>query len=113
MNAQIQCPSTATDYVNASKNGKILNFNDLTDLPKKKKRSKPTRTTTAKNVFPIVPAKWVKAILLFPLFGFTMEAARKKRERGVWLEGKHWCKAPDNNYMYNPREIENWCGGSF
>ena len=66
-----------------------------------------------KNLVPIQPAKWVKSNMLPPLFGLTMEAARKKRERGEWLEELHWRKAPDNNYMYNWREIENWYGGSF
>ena len=59
----------------------------------------------------IVPAKWVKPRMLEGLFGLTAEAARKKRERGEWLEGKHYNRAPDGNYVYNWHEIENWYGG--
>ena len=61
--------------------------------------------------YPIVPAKWVKPHMLMPLFGLSMEAARKKRERGVWLEGKHWRVAPDGTYVYNWQAIQNWYGG--
>ncbi len=59
----------------------------------------------------IVPGKWVKGTLLKPLFGLTPEAARKKREKGAFLEEKHWRYAPDGNVMYNWRAIEEWYEG--
>lgn len=59
----------------------------------------------------ITPAKWVKGFVLYPLFGLTAQAAQKKRDRGVFLEGKHWCYAPDKTVMYNWKEIESWYDG--
>lgn len=57
------------------------------------------------------PGKWVQTKLLLPLFGYSAEAAKKKRYDGVWLEGLHWLRAPDGNYFYNPTEIEKWIEG--
>ncbi len=59
----------------------------------------------------ITPAKWVKGFILYPLFGLTAQAAQKKRDRGVFLEGKHWRYAPDKTVMYNWKEIESWYDG--
>ena len=59
----------------------------------------------------ITPAKWVKGFVLYPLFGLTAQAAQKKRDRGVFLEGKHWRYAPDKTVMYNWKEIESWYDG--
>ena len=59
----------------------------------------------------IVPATWVKPVLLPYLFGITTGAADKKRQRGVWLEEKHYRKAPDDTIFYNWRQIEKWCAG--
>lgn len=42
------------------------------------------------------------------VFGISEEAARKYRERGVWLEGKHWKKDPVGRIVYITQEIENW-----
>jgi len=60
---------------------------------------------------PIMPATWVKPGLLPYLFGITKGAADKKRQRGVWLEEKHYRKAPDETIFYNWRQIEKWCAG--
>ena len=64
-----------------------------------------------KETYPITPATWVRPVLLMPLFGITAEAARKNRERGVWLEGKHWRKDPQGNIVYNWPAINRWSGG--
>jgi hypothetical protein len=60
---------------------------------------------------PIMPAAWVKPGLLPYLFGITTGAADKKRQRGVWLEEKHYRKAPDDTIFYNWRQIEKWWAG--
>lgn len=53
---------------------------------------------------------WVRGSLIPGMFGITQEAARKYRERGVWLEGKHWKKDPLGKVVYNPQAISNWLG---
>jgi hypothetical protein len=57
------------------------------------------------------PCRWVKPRILEAMTGYTAEAIRKKRSRKVWLEGNHWKVAPDGNYIYDWREIENWMVG--
>jgi hypothetical protein len=59
----------------------------------------------------VIPAAWIRQELLQPVFGFTPEAARKYRSRGLWLENKHWRKDPANVLVYNRVEIERWMGG--
>ena len=60
---------------------------------------------------PVNAGKWVRDRLMMPLFGITPEMARKYRERGVWLEEKHWRKDPSGRIVYNRLEIENWFEG--
>ncbi|NQD78633.1 DUF1233 family excisionase [Pseudomonas sp. CrR14] len=57
------------------------------------------------------PAEWIRPRLLPQIFGITAEAARKYRERGVWLEGKHYRKDPVGQYVYNRNAINGWMGG--
>lgn len=62
--------------------------------------------------FAIVPAKWVRQELLFPVFGISTEAARKYRGSGQWHEGKHWDRDPANRVIYNREAIEKWMSGA-
>ncbi len=68
--------------------------------------------TTIKQQFAIVPAKWVRQELLFPVFGISPEAARKYRGSGQWHEGKHWDRDPANRVIYNREAIEKWMAGA-
>jgi hypothetical protein len=65
-------------------------------------------TAAEKLDFCITPADWFRSNLLAPVFGITSEAARKYRERGVWLEGKHYRKDPMGQYVFNRQAITNW-----
>jgi hypothetical protein len=62
--------------------------------------------------YQVHPGAWFRQELMPPIFGITAEAARKYRERGLWLEGKHWRKDPANRVVYNRRAIETWMEGS-
>ncbi len=42
---------------------------------------------------------------------YSRSAFNKKRSRGVWLEGKHWTRAPDGRVWVNWRAIEKWVEG--
>ncbi|WP_220816191.1 excisionase family protein [Pseudomonas paralcaligenes] len=59
----------------------------------------------------ITPGDWFRGELLPAVFGITNEAARKYRERGVWLENKHYRKDPVGKYVYNRAAIAAWMGG--
>lgn len=58
------------------------------------------------------PAVWVRGSKLPVIWGITPEAGRKYRERGLWLEGKHWCRDPAGRIAYNVAAINDWFGGS-
>lgn len=59
----------------------------------------------------ITPADWFRGNLLKPVFGITSEAARKYRDRGVWLESKHFRKDPMGQYVYSRQAITDWMEG--
>ena len=61
----------------------------------------------------MTPCKWVRHTTLTAMNGITKNAMKKKRDNGVWLEGKHYRMAPDRNYVYNWREIDNWNEGLY
>ncbi|MBB3103735.1 excisionase family protein [Azomonas macrocytogenes] len=64
-----------------------------------------------KLTYSITPGDWFRGNLLVPTFGITAEAARKYRDRGVWLEGKHFRRDPLGMYVYNRQAITDWMGG--
>lgn len=61
--------------------------------------------------FPVLRGRWIRPNLLMPTFGITPETARKYRERGIWLERKHWRFDPVGRVVYNPAAIEDWFEG--
>lgn len=40
--------------------------------------------------------------------GYSQAAIRTKLRRGVWQEGRHWVKAPDNRIFINLAAVEAW-----
>lgn len=54
------------------------------------------------------PDHWFRGALLPVIFGISQECARKYRERGIWLEGRHWKKDPVGRVVYNPCAINQW-----
>jgi len=53
---------------------------------------------------------WVKPKKIEELKGITIEALKKKRERGVYIEGIHWRRAPDNVIYFNYENIDLFIG---
>lgn len=52
--------------------------------------------------------KWVTIKKLAELSGYTEDAIRAKKKKGMWLKDKHWRKARDNRVLFNVKEIEIW-----
>jgi hypothetical protein len=52
-----------------------------------------------------------ESLLIHYINKTLLAAADKKRQLGVWLEEKHYRKAPDDTIFYNWRQIEKWCAG--
>src|SRR6185369_3330703 len=45
------------------------------------------------------------------LSGYTEDAVRAKIERGVWLEGVVWLRAPDNRILIKISGYDAWAEG--
>ena len=43
--------------------------------------------------------------------GYTVKAIERKIERGEWVEGVHWGKAPDGRRYINLDKVTAWMGG--
>lgn len=55
--------------------------------------------------------KWVTIKKLSELIGYTEDAIRAKKKKGIWREGKHWIKAPDDRILFNHEAIDLWVEG--
>jgi len=55
----------------------------------------------------VAPARFVRIRLAAAIMGLTEKAIRRKIERGVWLEGKHWRRADGGIYI-DTRAVEKW-----
>lgn len=51
---------------------------------------------------------WVKPRVIENLKGITEGALKKKRERGLLLEGFHWRKASDNVIYFNYERLDEF-----
>jgi hypothetical protein len=51
---------------------------------------------------------WVLINRLSELIGYSKEAIYQKKKKGVWAQGKHWRKAPDNRLAFNVKTIQEW-----
>ena len=56
-------------------------------------------------------AKYILIKKLAKMTGYTENAIRCKIKKGVWLEGVHWLRAPDNRILLNHAEITKWIEG--
>ncbi|KJA11314.1 excisionase [Acidovorax temperans] len=55
----------------------------------------------------VAPARFVTIRLYALISGHTEKAIRRKMERGVWLEGKHWRRADGVIYI-DTKATERW-----
>jgi len=55
--------------------------------------------------------KYVTIKKLAELTGYSEDAIRAKRKRGIWLFGIHWRKSPDGRLQFNIEAIEQWIEG--
>lgn len=51
---------------------------------------------------------WVKPKVIENLKGITEGALKKKRERGILIEGIHWRKAQDNVIYFNYERLDEF-----
>ncbi|MDP4076195.1 excisionase [Acidovorax sp. A1169] len=55
----------------------------------------------------VVASRFVTIRLYAAISGLTEKAIRRKIERGVWLEGRHWRKS-DGSIFIDTKEVEKW-----
>lgn len=55
--------------------------------------------------------KWVLINKVIELIGYTDDAIRAKIKKGVWLQGIHWKRVPDNRLFFNLEAIQKWVEG--
>lgn len=55
-----------------------------------------------------VQLQWVLIHVFSSLTGYTEKAIRRKIEEGVWIQGKHYRKAPDGRITMNVQEYYKW-----
>jgi hypothetical protein len=59
----------------------------------------------------VAPAKYVLLPLAEAMTGYTVKAIERKIERGDWIEGKVWIRAPDGRILLNIPGYEKWAEG--
>lgn len=59
----------------------------------------------------ILSARYVTVKLYALISGKTEGAIRKKIERGIWLEGKHYRRDPEGCIWINTVGVESWVEG--
>ncbi|MGO4379716.1 excisionase [Pseudoduganella sp. RAF53_2] len=52
--------------------------------------------------------QWMLIPMFSALTGYTEKAVRRKVEDGVWINGKHYRKAPDGRITMNLQEYYKW-----
>ena len=63
-----------------------------------------TMTFTAESI----GLQWMLIPMFSSLTGYTEKAVRRKMEDGVWINGKHYRKAPDGRITMNLQEYYKW-----
>jgi hypothetical protein len=55
-----------------------------------------------------IQVRWVLIPLFATLTGYSEKAVRRKIEEGIWLQGKHYQKAPDGRITMNMQAYYAW-----
>jgi hypothetical protein len=66
---------------------------------------------TADRPVVVFPARYVLLPLATALTGYSVKAMERKIERGDWLEGKLWKRAPDGRIMIDLTGYQKWVEG--
>lgn len=60
----------------------------------------------------LMSARYVLLTLATQLTGYTVKAMQRKIERGDWIEGKVWVRAPDGRVLIDMVGYHKWVEGS-
>jgi hypothetical protein len=56
----------------------------------------------------MTPAPYVLLTKAEELTGYTVKAMERKIERGQWVEGREWIRAPDGRRLISMRGYQQW-----
>ena len=59
----------------------------------------------------VAPARYVLLPLAQQVTGYSIKAMQRKIERGDWIEGKVWRRAPDGRIHIDLQGYERWVEG--
>jgi len=62
-------------------------------------------------VRPFIQLRWMLLPLFCTLTGYTDKAVRRKIEEGIWLQGRHYRKAPDGRITIDLQAYYSWVEG--
>lgn len=60
------------------------------------------------QILVVAPARYVLLPVANAITGYTVKAMQRKIERGDWLEGKVWRRAPDGHIMIDVQGYQRW-----
>jgi hypothetical protein len=60
---------------------------------------------------PFIQLRWMLLPLFCTLTGYTDKAVRRKIQDGVWLQGRHYRKAPDGHITMDLQAYYAWVEG--
>jgi len=66
---------------------------------------------SGKELQPTTTARYVLLSLATNMTGYTVKAMQRKIERGEWIEGKVWLRAPDGRILISIAGFEKWVEG--
>ena len=59
----------------------------------------------------ISTSRYVLLPLATSITGYTVKAMQRKIERGEWIKGKVWLRAPDGRILISVTGFETWVEG--
>jgi hypothetical protein len=68
-------------------------------------------TETGVVASPFIQLRWMLIPLFCSLTGYTEKGVRRKIEDGIWLQGKHYRKAPDGHITMDLQAYYDWVEG--
>jgi len=60
----------------------------------------------------VVPSRYVLLPLAAVVTGYTVKAMERKIERGDWIQGKVWRRAPDGRILIDLLGYQKWVEGA-
>jgi hypothetical protein len=77
-------------------------MNNTIERPARRAVTPPDRTHG------VAPAPFVTIELFARISGYSEKAIRRKIERGVWLQGREFVRAPDGHVLISTKGYAQW-----